>query len=85
MLPGSFNPLPGRLVVVGLAGVLLGANYRSRWIETHLATLFTAWVCVLVAHYSYLLIGNHGPTARHWERQECPSLPTYAAMLPPQT
>ncbi len=60
LLPGSFNPLPGRLLVVGLSGVLLGASYRSRWVERRLSTLFTAWVCVLVGHYCYLLIGNHG-------------------------
>ncbi|MGO9837183.1 MAG: sensor histidine kinase [Polyangiaceae bacterium] len=60
LLPGSFNPLPGRLLVVGLSGVLLGASHGSRWVETHLSALFTAWVCVLVAHYCYLLMGNHG-------------------------
>jgi PAS domain S-box-containing protein len=60
LLPGSFNPLPGRLLVVGLSGVLVGASYGSRWVETHLSALFTAWVCVLVAHYCYLLMGNHG-------------------------
>jgi PAS domain S-box-containing protein len=60
LLPGSFNPLPGRLVVVGLSGVLLGASYRSGWIAGRLPTFFTAWVCVLVGHYCYLLIGNHG-------------------------
>ena len=40
--------------------MLLGASYRSRWVERRLSTLFTAWVCVLVGHYCYLLIGNHG-------------------------
>jgi PAS domain S-box-containing protein len=60
LLPGSFNPLSGRLLVVGLSGALLGASYGSRWVEKHLSTLFTAWACLLVGHYSYLLIGNHG-------------------------
>lgn len=60
VLPGSFNPLPGRLLVVGLNGALLGASYRSRWVESRLSTLFTVWVCLLVAHYCYLLIGNGG-------------------------
>jgi PAS domain S-box-containing protein len=60
LLPGSFNPLPGRLLVVGMNGVLLGASYRSRWVERRLSALFTAWVCLLVGHYCYLLIGNHG-------------------------
>jgi PAS domain S-box-containing protein len=60
LLPGSFNPLPGRLWVVGLDGLLLFASYQSRWVEKHLSTLFTAWVCLLVAHYCYLVIGNNG-------------------------
>jgi PAS domain S-box-containing protein len=60
LLPGSFNPLSGRLLVVGLSGALLGASYGSRCVEKHLSTLFTAWACLLVGHYSYLLIGNHG-------------------------
>ena len=59
LLPGSFNPLPGRFLVVALSGVLLGASYRSRWVASRLSLLFTAWVCLLVAHYCYLLIGNH--------------------------
>ena len=60
LLPGSFNPLPGRLLVVGLNGVLVGASYWSRWVERRLSTLFAAWTCLLVGHYCYLLIGNHG-------------------------
>jgi PAS domain S-box-containing protein len=60
LLPGSFNPLEGRLLVVGLNGVLLGASYLSRRVERRLSTLFTVWVCLLVGHYCYLLIGNHG-------------------------
>ncbi len=60
LLPGSYNPLPGRLLVVGLNAVLLGASYRSRWVERRLSTFFTAWACLLVAHYVYLLIGNRG-------------------------
>jgi signal transduction histidine kinase len=60
LLPGSFNPLPGRLAVVLLAWLLVGASYRSRRVAARLSGLFTAWVCVLVAHYCYLVIGNHG-------------------------
>ncbi|HMI93760.1 MAG TPA: PAS domain S-box protein [Polyangiales bacterium] len=62
LLPGSFNPLPGRLIVVALVWVLLAASYRIRWVERHLSGLFTAWACLLVAHYSYLIVGNHGET-----------------------
>jgi PAS domain S-box-containing protein len=60
LLPGSFNPLAGRLLVVALSGALIAASYASRWVTRHLSTLFTAWVCLLVAHYCYLLIGNDG-------------------------
>jgi PAS domain S-box-containing protein len=60
LLPGSFNPLPGRLLVVCLSGVLVGASYRSPWVARNLSALFTAWVCLLVAHYCYLIAGNHG-------------------------
>ncbi|HVW24048.1 MAG TPA: PAS domain S-box protein [Polyangiaceae bacterium] len=60
MLPGSFNPLGSRLGVVALGAVLVVASRRSRWVERHLSSLFVVWLCVLVAHYSYLLIGNHG-------------------------
>ncbi len=60
LLPGSFNPLPGRLVVVGLSPLLLVASLRIRWVERHLSTLFTIWTCALVAHYCYLVMGNHG-------------------------
>lgn len=60
LLPGSYNPLPGRLFVVGASGVLLGASYFSVWVKSRLSPLFTAWVCLLVAHYSTLVIGNHG-------------------------
>ena len=63
LLPGSFNPLPGRMVVVGLAGVLFAASHRSRWVQQHLSALFTAWACLLVAHYCYLIVGNDGATA----------------------
>jgi PAS domain S-box-containing protein len=60
LLPGSYNPLSGRLFVVGTDAVLLAASYRSRWVEARLSPLFTAWACLLVAHYGSLLIGNHG-------------------------
>lgn len=63
LLPGSFNPLPSRLAVVALGGVIIAASYRSSWAERHLSSLFAIWLCVLVAHYSYLLVGNHGTSA----------------------
>ena len=35
LLPGSFNPLLGRLLVVALDALLLGASLRSRWVDEH--------------------------------------------------
>jgi PAS domain S-box-containing protein len=63
LLPGSFNPLPGRLAVVALAGVLVAASYRSSWVERNFSGLLAGWLCVLVAHYSYLLVGNYGASS----------------------
>jgi PAS domain S-box-containing protein len=63
LLPGSYNPLGSRLFVVGTSGALVGASYASRWAAEHLSTLFLAWVCLLVAHYCYLVVGNHGESA----------------------
>src|SRR4029077_1829704 len=63
LLPGSYNPFLGRFVVVVVDGVLLAASYRSLWVEAHLSALFTAWVCLLVGHYCYLVIGNNGDSA----------------------
>ena len=60
LLPGSFNPLPGRLIVVALSGLIVLASFRSQWVERHLSSLFTAWASLLVLHYGYLLVGNHG-------------------------
>ena len=62
-LPSSFNPLPGRLAVVATSVALVAASYRSRWVERRLSALFTAWACLLVAHYCYLLLGNRGDAA----------------------
>ncbi len=60
LLPGSFNPLPGRLLVVALNGLLLGASSWSRWVARSLSSLFAAWTCLLVGHYTYLIVGNRG-------------------------
>jgi PAS domain S-box-containing protein len=60
LLPGTFNPLASRLVVVAGSPLLFLASYRSAWVERHLSKLFTAWTCLLVAHYCYLIWGNQG-------------------------
>jgi signal transduction histidine kinase len=60
VLPGSYNPLLGRLVVVCASGALVVASLLFRWVLARLSTLFAAWTCLLVAHYFHLLIGNQG-------------------------
>jgi PAS domain S-box-containing protein len=60
LLPGSFNPLPGRLLVVALSAALFLASGRDGWVRRHLSPLFTAWACLLVIHYCYLIWGNGG-------------------------
>jgi PAS domain S-box-containing protein len=60
LLPQAFNPLPSRLMVVVLSPALVFASLRSAWVERHLSKLFTAWTCLLVAHYCYLIWGNGG-------------------------
>jgi PAS domain S-box-containing protein len=62
-LPGAFNPLGGRLLVVGVDVALFAASFWSSAVARRLSGLFTAWVCLLLAHYTYLLIGNHGDSA----------------------
>lgn len=60
LLPGSFNPLLGRLLVVGMGALLVVLSHTSRVVAQHLASLLAAWLCVVVGHYFYLVIGNHG-------------------------
>jgi PAS domain S-box-containing protein len=60
LLPGSFNPLASRLAVVGSSAGLFAASRVNAWVARRLSALFTAWACLLVAHYAYLVHGNHG-------------------------
>jgi PAS domain S-box-containing protein len=60
LLPGSFNPWPGRLAVVALIEGLVAASFRVPWVQAHLSSLFTLSVCLLFGHYCYLLVGNRG-------------------------
>src|ERR1700742_514645 len=45
LLPGSFNPLAGRLLVCGTSAALIGASYLSHWVQRRLSFLFTGWTC----------------------------------------
>jgi signal transduction histidine kinase len=60
LLPGSFNPFLGRLLVVALCGAVLGATFVSRWVARRVAPLFAACMWTLTLHYFYLLHGNRG-------------------------
>jgi hypothetical protein len=60
LLPPSFNPLPGRLLVVALNALLVAASTRSAWVRRRFSVLYTTWLCILVAHYCYLIAGNNG-------------------------
>ena len=63
LLPGSFNPLGGRLVVVGSFVVVLAASYASAWVHRHLAAFFAACVSLLTVHYLYLVwVNDAAPT-----------------------
>jgi len=63
LLPGAFNPLTGRLVVVGMFAVVLGASYVFPWVAGNLDGLFQACAWVLTSHYVYLVRMNGGEPA----------------------
>jgi signal transduction histidine kinase len=60
VLPGSFNPPLGRLLVVGSFLGSFAASYRSEAVRSRLALVFTACTWLLTAHYYYLFHGNRG-------------------------
>jgi signal transduction histidine kinase len=59
-LPGSFNPLPGRLAVVGYFVVVLALSFASASIRNRLRALALSGLYVLTAHFFWLFYGNHG-------------------------
>jgi signal transduction histidine kinase len=63
LLPGAFNPLPGRLGVVGAFLLVLAASFLSRGAGRHLRSAFVACAWLLTAHYYSLFHGNHGEMA----------------------
>ena len=62
VLPGSFNPLPGRLLVVAAFLATLLASFASAGLRDHLEDAFAACSCLLTAHYFWLLHRNDGDT-----------------------
>jgi len=60
LLPGSFNPLAGRLAVVALFGGGWVAARAGRFSPDALRVYFGACAWILTAHYFYLFQGNRG-------------------------
>ncbi len=60
LLPGSFNPLAGRLAVVALFGGGWVAARAGRFSPEALRVYFGVCAWILTAHYFYLFQGNRG-------------------------
>lgn len=58
LLPGSFNPLPGRLAVVAYFVIALALGYVSDTAKRHAGALFYLGALFLVGHYFYLFHHN---------------------------
>ena len=58
LLPGSFNPLPGRLAVVGYFSVAFALCFAFDAVQRHSETLFYFGAVLLVGHYFYLFHHN---------------------------
>lgn len=60
LLENSYNPLPGRLAVVGFLGLVFLLSFRSGWVRRHLQALYGAGVWLLTLHFFYLFYRNGG-------------------------
>jgi hypothetical protein len=58
LLPGAFNPLPGRLAVVGYFFVTFALSFVSSRAQRHSEALFYIGAVLLVGHYFYLFHHN---------------------------
>ncbi len=63
VLPGSYNALPGRLLVVAAFYATLALTFVSEWVRRHVYGGFVACVWLLTIHYYYLFYRNGGDTA----------------------
>lgn len=59
-LPGSFNPLVSRLVIVGLIFAGAAASYSFAVIRRQMGILFLASLWAITLHFFYLFYGNGG-------------------------
>jgi signal transduction histidine kinase len=60
LLPHAYNPLLGRLAVVGAIWAIVAASYASAWIAQRIAPLWTCGLWIVTAHYFYLFYENAG-------------------------
>lgn len=60
LLPDSFNPFLGRILVVAGFFVALGLSYVNQWVQNHLRFLMGVCLWILTLHYFYLFYNNHG-------------------------
>lgn len=60
LLPASFNPLFGRLVVVFAIWSIAAATRASAWVRENIRFLWASGLWLLTAHYFYLFYGNDG-------------------------
>ncbi len=58
-LPGSFNPLGSRIVVVSLCWLFVAASFFSLKVAKSFHVYFAFCFWVVTAHYYYLFHGNH--------------------------
>ena len=79
LLPGAYNPLPGRLAVVAAFLLALAATMVSGWARTNAQLLFSACAWLLTAHYVYLVHENGGEAA--WWGGMLVTVPAVAALM----
>ena len=60
LLPGSFNPLPSRLVVVAILWFVLALSFLSYRVCRILRPLFAFGMWLMTAHYFFLFYENSG-------------------------
>lgn len=57
-LPGSFNPIGSRLLVVFYCLIMSVASFFSTSISRHISTWFLSCLCLITIHYYYLFHQN---------------------------
>ncbi len=63
-LPGSYNPLPSRLLATSSFGLVLILSYLFKPVVRHLSLLFYACAWLTTFHYFYLF--HHNPSDSNW-------------------